>query len=145
MLMIFYKNRKWNMCSEKVRYVQHGEEITQYVGSEGHDWWIDFEQKHSHTEIIEFVDVEATQEQLNRLNEVNQLNIGDGFSEMLGNYVKDGIFPNSVNHPLKTLQTTKENQEQGIDLSEREIQEIIQGQEISDLDIRILMLEMGGN
>ena len=35
-------------------YIQHGEEIRQYVMSEGHDWWLEFEEKWEHTEIIEF-------------------------------------------------------------------------------------------
>ncbi len=142
--MILYKNRKWHMCSEKVRYVQNGEEITQFVGSEGHDWWLDFEQKHEHTEIIEFVDVVATQEQLDRLEEVNQLNIPDGFSSILSDYVGDGVFPEGVNHPLMTLQLKKENEQQGIAISEREINEIIMGVQISDIEIQMLELQLGG-
>lgn len=132
------------MCTEKVRYVQHGEEVTQYVGAEGHDWWIDFEQKHSHTEIIEFIDVVATDEQLARLDEVNQFNIGDGFGAVLSDYVDNGIFPEGVNHPLMTLQFKKENEQQGIAISEREINEIIQGMQISDLEIQLLELQLGG-
>jgi len=127
--MIFYKNRKWHMCSEKIRYMQHGEEIEQFVGAEGHDWWIDFEQKHEHTEIIEFVDVVATNEQLARLDEVNQLNIGDGFGEMLGNYVRDGIFPDGFTHPLRNLQLQKEQE--------------LQDSYLLDLDFRQSITEMG--
>ena len=37
----------------------------------------------------------------------------------------------------------EENQQQGIELSEREIQEIIQGQQMSDLDIQLLELQGG--
>lgn len=142
--MIFYKNRKWHMCSEKVRYTQRGEEITQFVGADGKDWWLDFEQKHSHTEIIEFVDVVATNEQLARLDEVNQLNIGDGFSAVLGGYVENGSFPEGVNHLLMTLQLKKENEQQSVGISEREINEIIQGMQISDLEIQLLELQLGG-
>ena len=142
--MIFYKNRKWHMCSEKVRYTQNGEEITQFVGAEGHDWWLDFEQKHSHTEIIEFVDVVATDEQLARLDEVNQLNIGDGFSAVLGGYVEDGAFPDDTNHPIVLLQLKKENEQQGKEISEREINGIIQGMQISDVEIQLLELQLGG-
>ena len=127
--MILYKNRKWHMCSEKIRYMQHGEEIEQFVGAEGHDWWIDFEQKHEHTEIIEFVDVVATNEQLARLDEVNQLNIGDGFGEMLGNYVRDGIFPDGFTHPLRNLQLQKEQE--------------LQDSYLLDLDFRQSITEMG--
>lgn len=142
--MVFYKNRRWHLCNEKVKYTQNGKEIEQYVGSEGHDWWEDFEQKHEHTEIIEFIPVEPTEEQLIRLEEINELNIPDGFSDMVSNYVKDKIFPESFNHPLRKLQVYKENIQQGIELSEREIQEIIQGRQISDLEIQLLELQLGG-
>ena len=142
--MIFYKNRKWDMCSEKVRYTQHGEEIEQYVGSEGRDWWIDFADKWEHTEIIEFIDVVVTGEQLARFEEVSQFNIPEGFGSELSDYVKDGVFPEGINHPLKTLQTTKENEQQGVELSEREINEIIQGMQISDVEIQLLELQLGG-
>ena len=142
--MIFYKNRKWHLCTEKVHYAQRGEEIEQYVGAEGKDWWVNFERKHEHTKIIEFVDVVATDEQLARLDEVNQLNIGDGFSAVLGGYVEDGAFPDDTNHPIVLLQLKKENEQLGKEISEREINEIIQGTQISDLEIQLLELQLGG-
>ena len=140
--MIYYKNR-WHLCNEKVKYMQNDKEITQYVMSEGHDWWIDFESKWEHTEIIEFIPVEPTLEQLDRLEEINKLNIPDGFGSMLSDYVGNGVFPKSLNHPLRYLQVYKENIQQGIELSEREIQEIVQGRQISDLEIQLLELQGG--
>ena len=141
--MVFYKNGRWHLCNEKVKYMQNDKEIEQYVGSEGHDWWIDFADKWEHTEIIQFIPVEPTEEQLKRLEEINQLNIPDGFSDMVSNYVKDKTFPESFNHPLRKLQVYKENIQQGIELSEREIQEIVQGRQISDLEIQLLELQGG--
>ena len=38
----------------------------------------------------------------------------------------------------------EENQQRGIELSEREIQEITQGQQISDLEIQLSELQLGG-
>ena len=108
--MIFYKNG-WHLCNEKVKYIQHGEEIIQYVMSEGHDWWVDFEEKWEHTEIIEFIPVQPTEEQLGRFEEINQLNIPEGFSAELSNYVECGEFPEGINHPLKSLQDTKKIEE----------------------------------
>ena len=99
------------MCEHKVKYIQHGEEITQYVMSEGHDWWIDLEEKWEHTEIIEFIPVEPTEEQLGRFEEINQLNIPEGFGAELCDYVEHGIFPEGINHPLKSLQDTKKIEE----------------------------------
>ena len=141
--MVYFKNNQWHICKEKVKYIQHGKEIEQYVGSEGHDWWVDFEQKWEHTEIIEFMPVEPTLEQLDRLEEINKLNIPDGFGSMLSDYVGNGVFSKSLNHPLRNLQAYKENIQQGIELSEREIQEIIQGRQISDLEIQLLELQGG--
>lgn len=143
MLMVFYKNGRWHLCNKKVKYMQNDKEITQYVGSEDKQWWLDFEEKWEHTEIIEFIPVEPTQEQVDRLEEINQLNIPDGFGSMLSDYVENGTFPEGFNHPLRNLQVYKENIQQGIELSEREIQEIIQGQQMSDLEIQLLELQGG--
>lgn len=110
--MVYYKNGQWHICEEKVKYIQHGEEITQYVGQEGHDWWADFEQKWEHTEILEFIPIESAYDEIERLGEVNKLNIPDGFSEEVGNYVKDGVFPEGANHKLRQLQIQKEQLQQ---------------------------------
>ena len=126
-ILIFYKNG-WRLCSEKVKYKQHGEEIEQYVMSEGHDWWVDFEEKWKHTEIIEFTPVKATNEQLERFNEVNQLNIHEGFGSELSNYVKDGVFPKGITHPLREIQIAKEQK--------------LQDAYLLDLEFRQSMAEM---
>ena len=127
----------------KVRYRQHGQEIEQWA-LPNKQWWIDFADKWEHTEIVEFTEIELTEEQAKRVEEIENIRLDECFREMCIEYILDGVFPTGVEHPLRQLQVQKENQEQGIGLSEREIQEIIQGQEISDLDIRVLTLE-GGN
>ena len=127
--MLFYKNGKWHVCSEKVRYIQHDEEIEQYVGSEGNQWWVDFEEKWEHTEIIEFIPVEATQEQLDRFEEINQLNIKEGFGAELSDYVEFGIFPEGFTHVLRPIQILKEQNEQDSYLV--------------DNDFRLSLIEMG--
>lgn len=109
--MIFYKNG-WYLCNEKVKYIQHGEELIQYVMSEGRDWWLDFEEKWEHTKIIEFIPVEPTDEQINRLEEVNQLNIKEGFGYECSQYVEFGIFPEGFNHVLRPIQILKQQEEQ---------------------------------
>lgn len=128
MILIYYKNG-WRLCSEKVKYIQHGEEITQYVGSEGHDWWVDFEEKWEHTEIIEFIPVEPTQEQLDRLEEINQLNIPDGFGYECSQYVEFGIFPEGFNHILRPIQILKQQDDQD--------------EYLVDNDFRLSLIEMG--
>ncbi|WP_027399096.1 hypothetical protein [Anaerovorax odorimutans] len=44
----------------------------------------------------------------------------------------------------KAIQLEEENQQQGAELSEREIQETIQGMQISELEIQLLELQLGG-
>jgi hypothetical protein len=129
--MIYYKNNKYHMCNEKVKYIQHGEELIQYVMSEGHDWWVDFEEKWEHTEIIEFIEVKPTQEQLDRLEEINQLNISDGFGYECSQYVEFGIFPEGFNHVLRPIQILKQQEEQD--------------KYLIDLDFRQTLNEMGVN
>lgn len=106
-VLIYFKNNRWNVSTEKVRYIQHGEEIEQYVGVEGKQWWIDFEEKWDHTEILEFIPVGLTEEQQIRFDEIIQLNIKEGHSAELSNYVENGEFPEGINHPLKSLQDAK--------------------------------------
>jgi hypothetical protein len=127
--MIYYKNNKYHMCEHKVKYIQHGKEVEQYVGSEGHDWWTDFEEKWEHTEIIEFIPVVPTDEQINRLEEVNQLNIKEGFGYECSQYVEFGIFPEGFNHVLRPIQILKEQNEQDAYLV--------------DSDFRLSLIEMG--
>ena len=153
--LIFWKKGKWHLCNEKVKYKQHGEEITQYVMSEGHDWWVDFEEKWEHTEIIEFIPVEPTEEQLNRFEEVIQLNVPEGFGGELSDYVEFGIFPEGINHVLKILQLVKENEQLLIQSAENtaetieailtlnEMQKVEQAESNAEL-IELMMMLQGG-
>lgn len=140
MKLIYYKDSEWHMCTEKVRYMQHGKEIEQYVGNEGHDWWVEFANKWEHTEIIEFMPVTSTAERLERLEEIKY--IGEGYGSLCTEYVERGTLPDSVNNPLWQLKVIKESEQQGVEISEREIQEIIMNRQISALEIKIL--ELGG-
>ena len=128
--MIFYADGKWNMCSEKVKYLQHDEEKEQYVGSEGHQWWLDFAGKWAHTEIVEFTEVNPTQEQFKRLEQINQLGVRDGFTGTFSDYVESGVYPEGLRHPLRILQTQSES-EMLMDY-------------VLDVDFRLILQEMGG-
>ena len=127
--MVYYKNNQWNMCTEKIKYTQRGDEITQYIGTEGRDWWIEFAEKWEHTEIIEFISVATTGEQLERLDEINQLNISEGFGAELSDYVKFGIFPEGFNHILRPIQILKQQDDQD--------------EYLVDNDFRLSLIEMG--
>lgn len=118
--LLYYKDNQWNICTEKIIYVQYGENVEQYVGAEGRGWWVDFAEKWEHTEIVEFVEVVVTEEQVQRLEDVNQRNVGDGYSETLGEYVINGIEPVQKD---ETVEPTE--------------MELL-GQQITDLEILIL-------
>ena len=142
--MLIKKGNRFELYPHKVKYIQRGEEYEQWA-LPNKEWWIDFADKWDHTEIVEFTEVELNEEQLARVTEIEELPMSEGFRGICIDYIVDGVFPEGINHPLRNLQVQKENQEQGIELSEREIQEIIQGQQLSGLEIRILTLELGGN
>ncbi len=127
--MVYYKNGQWRICEEKVHYIQHGEEIAQYVGQEGHQWWADFEDRWEHTEIQEFIPVEPTPEQLARLDEINKLRIPDGFGGELGEYVEHGTFPEGFTHVLRPIQIQRE--------------QLQQDEYLIDLDFRQSLSELG--
>lgn len=105
--MLYYKNNKWNISKFKVRLKDGGQETEKFSGVESKAWWNELAQKHSDIEILLFTDIEPSIEQIKRLEEVNSLNIEDGFNSELSMYVKEGIFPEKRNHVLKDLQLTK--------------------------------------
>lgn len=106
--MLYKDNVGLKLSDTKVKYIRDGEESEQFVSSEGKQWWLDFAEKWDHTKIIEFVDVEYTDEQLSRFEEIESL---DANEEILNNYVIEGVFPIETDHPLRNLQLQKENEE----------------------------------
>ena len=105
--MVFFRNGAWHASAETVTYTQHGETITQQVGVEGHDWWVDFAEKWDHTEIVSFDPVTLDAAQQERLEEINTLGIPDGHGADLGAYVRDGAFSTEPQHVLKQLEIDK--------------------------------------
>lgn len=128
-MLVYYKNSKWHICAEKVRYIQCEEEVEQYIGSEGHDWWLDFEERWDHTTVLEFIPVVPTEEQMARIAEVNGFRIPDGYGELVGRYVEEGVFPAGYTHPLGLLQLKKE--------------QALQDAYLLELDFRQAMAELG--
>lgn len=126
--MVFFKNGTWYIAAESVTYSQHGETITQPVGVEGHDWWVDFAEKWDHTEIISFDPIEPTADQVERLGEINTLGIPDGHSSVVGDYVTDGAFPDNPHHILEIFELRKKQLATGDTVTElEEAIEIMQG------------------
>lgn len=80
---------------KKIKYMQHGEEVEQIIGSEGLEWWNKFAEIWNHTEIIEVIDIKYTKEQTNRLEEVKDL---DASAEVLVAYAIDGTVGEGLEH-----------------------------------------------
>lgn len=141
--MVFYKENEWYMCNEKARYIQDGIELENYIGVEGKQWWVDFETKWDDVEIIEFIEIVSTEIQIKRLESVNTQDIADGYSSIISDYVINGIFPNGTNHVLRQLQLEEINQQQGTDISQQEIDGILLGVQVSDMEVELLKLKGG--
>lgn len=138
----------------KVVYKQHGEELETYTNDK--QWWEAFARKWSHTEIIRFEDASFTEEQHQRLKEVEH--IDEAFSHFAEEYALNGLFPDQlpedervVNHPLKELQLQKENEMIGQNQTSSDIKNIVLemdvanlGQQFTDMELRLLMKEMEG-
>lgn len=123
--MVYFKNGEWHIATEKVLYKQDGKELENFVGQEGKEWWNGVDGVTN----VEFAPVDIYAEQLDRLAEANQLGIGDGFGELVGNYVLYDEFPDAIQHPLRDLQILK--------------QQLIQDEYLLDLEFRQSMVEMG--
>ena len=101
--MLIKNGNQFELYPHKVKYIQHGEEKEDWA-LPSKEWWENFAQEWAHTDIVEFEEITLTQEQLNRLEEVNQLDISEGHLDIVVNYVLNGIFPDNQNHPLETLE-----------------------------------------
>ena len=112
----------------KVRYRQHGQEIEQWA-IPNKQWWIDFAEKWENTEIIEFVEMNLTGEQLARAREIEQLIIDEGHRDICIDYILDGVFPEGINHPLRNLQLQRES--------------LVRDEYLIDLDFRVSLMELG--
>ena len=138
--MLIKKGDRFELYPYRVRYIQHGQEHEQWA-LPSKQWWEDFASQWGHTEIIEFTEVELNEEQLERLA-VLPGSIPDSHVDQLIDFVLEGSLPRELSHPLIcALKFFKEIIELGVEVSEREINEIKQGRQISDLEIRILELE----
>ena len=93
----------------RVKYTQYGDIIEQWA-LPNKEWWTDFAAKWEHTEIIEFVEVELTEAQLERAEEIEDMPLDEGYRSMAIDYILHGVFPEGVSHPLRGLQVEKEQQ-----------------------------------
>lgn len=140
--MVFYKNNQWNISDATVTYKDGGKLTTKSVGLEEKKWWSNLEKAWPEINIIQFEEILATEEQIQRLKKVNAANIPDGYSSIVSNYVKSGKYPDEFTHRLKDIELKETSRKHGVDLSEREIEALQLALQISDLELQIL--ELGG-
>lgn len=102
--MLLRDEKGLKLVKEKVLYKRNGIEYEQPV-VEGRDWWLEFEKKWGDMEIIGFEDIQYTEEQLTRLEEVRDIN--NVSEHILNDYVMEGI----IGEGLEVLALKKENEE----------------------------------
>jgi len=134
-ILVQKKGNKWELSTHKVTFIDQNTENNEVYTSDI-DWYEKFAEMHSNFSLVEVSEVVYTAEQLERLEEVKEMNLAD---TIINNYVIYGV----AGEGLETLTLQKDNRQLGIEISEREIQEIVQGQQISELEIQILQLQGG--
>ena len=102
--MLYKENGEWKLCEKKITYIENGGEFEKFIGSEGEEWWNNYKTLWG-IDIISIEEVNYSQDQLERLNEIKD--VPEGFSELCSNYVLNETFPEDINHPLRDLQLSK--------------------------------------
>ena len=140
-VMLVRKNSEWVLYPNRVTYKERGEEKEDWA-LPSREWWETTCEKHDHLELIGFEEIELTDEQLNRFDEIRDM--PNDFVNVYIEYVRTGVFLNEdlpKRHPFITIFLQKENEKQGQMLIDAELENISQGQELTDLDLRLLELE----
>lgn len=136
--MVFYRDGQWRIAEYRIRYRDGEKVVEKNVGQEGIDWWRDMEKKWDDIEILGLEDIVATEEQTQRLEDVNSIGLGDGYGSIVSDYVGFNKFPEGYKHPLKDIELKKTSQAHGISLSQREIESIELAMQISQLEIALI-------
>ena len=109
--MLQRRSNQWFLYPHKVKYTHHGEQYEQWA-LPNKEWWKDFAEQWGHTEIIEFTEIELSDEQLVRYEEVKDM--PEDFSELYENYILTGDTSNGfelrTNHPFNIIRLRKENE-----------------------------------
>lgn len=113
--MLIKKGNRFELYPHKVKYIQRGEEYEQWA-LPNKEWWTDFADRWEHTEIIEFVEVELTEEQQARYEQI-KYDIPEAFREACIEYILEGKFPDGIAYPLTKIQLLKKDMEQNDDLN----------------------------
>jgi len=107
--MVKYENSEYVPCDYKVIIQNRGQEEIHYTNSK--IYWKDMVAKHDHLTNLSFEEITLTAEQNERLAEINEENIQQGFQAQVREYVENGNFPEGYNHPLSDLKQRKEKKQ----------------------------------
>ena len=107
--MVYYRNSKFEISNTKVHYIDVDEgEVKKYVAEEGKQYWIDFAEMWADFKLLGFEDTEVTDEQLERLDIINELELKEGTS-LVEKYVEYGDLSGVTrSHPLYMLVIEKD-------------------------------------
>lgn len=89
MQRVFKAQGRWQRTEKAVAYVRNNETIKQVMGDEDEAWWEEFADMWPGVEIIGFENIEYTEEQLERLGEIQDC---EDWTDLEANsYVLTGI------------------------------------------------------
>lgn len=112
--MIYHDGRSWKPCLYIARFKSRGEWAEKPVADK--EYWEDMVYQHDHLSDLSFEPLEFTEEQDERLQEVQH--IGQSFGTICTKYVEDGEFPEGYDHPLGILKIKKEQEQQNRDIAD---------------------------
>lgn len=94
---MIYFDEKFKLAEEQITYIHRDEKVTKPIGSEGKDWWIEFEKQWEDMKIIEIKPFIPSEEQLKRFEEIKDFP-EDNLAEAMY-YMKNGEFPAPPHEP----------------------------------------------
>ncbi|SFL80963.1 hypothetical protein [Salibacterium qingdaonense] len=131
---------KYRLYPHEVTYTKNGEEYTKWALPDK-QWWTETAEKHDRINIVEFTEVEVTADMQKRFKEIERM--PEGFGSVYQRYVLDGTLPDNfpINHPFRQVIAKNEDESQGQSLIDAEIENMSQGQQMTEMDLRISELE----
>ena len=103
--MIHHNRGKWRFHTHIATFTRRGEQVQKYISDP--DKWQEMVEQHDHLSDLTVEEFEPSVAQQERLDEINELRIPDGWSSVVKEYVENGIFPERKTHPLSSFQNKK--------------------------------------
>lgn len=111
-MILFNENKnEYEFCTYKINYTHNGETVEKYVGSEGIEWWKEFEKEWDTMKINSIIQFKPTKQQETRLEELKSFGIKGHFPNEVSYYVEKGSVDNENCVALKEFSLALENRE----------------------------------